>query len=100
MSVQVEYAVSLTEELTNDDKAAVRTTIFQHLTGIVLAPVVKALADRGVFARLADSLAGIDFDDIADQTHGNRGYLKMALRMLVACGWMREIGRAAGKDVG
>jgi hypothetical protein len=84
----MEQATLPAKELTNADKAAVRTTIFQHLTGIVLAPVVKALADRGVFARLADSPAGIDFDDIADQTHGNRGYLKVALRLLVSCGWM------------
>src|SRR5262245_7030324 len=84
MSVQAELA----GDLTNVEKAAVRNTIFQHLAGIVLAPVVKALADRGVFALLADAPAGTGFDEITDQTHGNRGYLRVALRLLVSCGWI------------
>jgi hypothetical protein len=92
MIVQVEYATSAKKEMTNAEKVAVRTTIFQHMAGIVLAPVVKALADRGVFARLADAPEGIGFDEIANQTHGNRGYLKVALRLLVSCGWMAETG--------
>src|SRR4030095_7591204 len=93
-TVQVEYATSPTKELTNAEKVAVRATIFQHLAGIVLAPVVKALADRGVFARLADEPAGIGFDKIADQTHGNRGYLRVALRLLISSGWVAEGGGA------
>src|SRR5262245_49985144 len=80
--------------MTNAEKVAVRATIFQHLAGIVLAPVVKELADRGVFARLADAPAGIGIDEIAGQTHGNRGYLRVALRLLVSCGWMVETGDA------
>jgi hypothetical protein len=92
--VQVEYATSPTKELTNAEKRDIRATIFQHLAGIVLAPVVKALADRGVFARLADAPAGIGFDEIADQTHCNRGYLRVALRLLISCGWMVETGDA------
>ena len=31
-----------------DEKARVRTQVFTDLTGIVLAPTVNALADRGV----------------------------------------------------
>src|SRR5262245_53296919 len=79
-------------ELTNAEKAAVRMTIFQHLAGIVLVPVVKALAERGVFAMLADAPGGIGFDEIVNQTHGNRGYIKVALRLLVSCGWLNETG--------
>ncbi|HEU0184677.1 MAG TPA: class I SAM-dependent methyltransferase [Blastocatellia bacterium] len=88
----MELATSPAKELTNVEKAAVRTTIFRHLAGIVLAPVVKALADRGVFAMLADAPAGIGFDEIVNQTHGNRGYLRVALRLLVSCGWLAETG--------
>src|SRR5262249_22293991 len=90
--IHMEYATTPAKEMTNAEKAAVRTTIFQHLAGIVLVPVVKALAERGVFAMLADAPAGIGFDEIADQTHGNRGYLRVALRLLVSCGWMAETG--------
>ena len=43
---------------------------------------------------LADAPTGIGFDEIADQTHGNRGYLRVALRLLVSCGWMAETGDA------
>jgi hypothetical protein len=88
----MEYATLPAKEMTNAEKAAVRTTIFQHLAGIALAPVVKALAGRGVFAMLADAPSGIGFDEIAEQTHGNRGYLRVALRLLVSCGWMAETG--------
>jgi hypothetical protein len=69
-----------------------RTLIFQHLAGIVLAPVIKALADRGVFAQLYDAPAGIALDEIAGRTRANRGYLHVALRLLVSCGWMTRIG--------
>ncbi|HYL99464.1 MAG TPA: ArsR family transcriptional regulator, partial [Blastocatellia bacterium] len=69
-------------------KASVRSDIFLHLAGIVLAPVVKALADRGIFAQLADSASGIPIDEIAGRTGANRGYLRVALRLLVSCGWM------------
>jgi hypothetical protein len=73
-----------------DEKAAVRATIFTHLSGIVLAPTVAALADRGVF-RLFDSAAGwIGLDEVCEYTHANRGYLRVALRLLASCGWLRQ----------
>ncbi|HUK89004.1 MAG TPA: class I SAM-dependent methyltransferase [Blastocatellia bacterium] len=78
------------QELTHVEKAAVRTRIFQHLAGIVVAPVVKALADRGVFAQMADSPAGVSIEEIVARTGGNRGYLRVALRLLVSCGWMAQ----------
>jgi hypothetical protein len=82
-------------ELTKEEKAAVRSLVFQHLAGIVLAPVVKALADRGVFAMLGDAPAGIGIDEIVDRTRANRGYLRVALRLLVSCGWMEQSGDAS-----
>jgi hypothetical protein len=97
MSTQTEHTATLTDELTTAEKAAVRTVIFQHLAGIVLAPVVKALADRGVFALLGDAPAGLGFDEIVERTGGNRGYLRVALRLLVACGWMAQ--RAEAQEI-
>jgi hypothetical protein len=47
-----------------DEKAAVRATIFTHLSGIVLAPTVAALADRGVFRAFDSASAWIALDDI------------------------------------
>jgi hypothetical protein len=80
----------LTREPTSAERAAVRTLIFQHLSGIVLAPVIKALADRGVFALLGDAPTGITLDRIFEKTRGNRGYLRVALRLLVSCRWMEQ----------
>jgi hypothetical protein len=78
------------EELTHIEQAKIRTRLFQHLAGIVIAPVVKALADRGIFALMADSPSGVSMDEIVDRTGGNRGYLRVALRLLVSCGWMNQ----------
>lgn len=76
--------------ITGDEKAAVRTRIFHHLAGMVLVPTVKALWDRKVFEEFRDSPELVSLDQIENQTHGNRGYLRVALRLLASCGWMQE----------
>ena len=63
------------------DRAAIRATVFAHLRGIVLAPVVRALVDRGVFDAQGR---------IAENTRANRGYLNIALRLLASEGWLHE----------
>ena len=73
-----------------DEKALVRATVFGHLAGIVLAPTVKALADRKVFDLFGTSSPWLDLDQIMEYTRGNRGYLRVALRLLTACGWLRQ----------
>jgi hypothetical protein len=74
----------------NDEKASVRTLVFNHLAGIVLAPTVKALWDRKVFGLFHGESGWTDFDEIAEHTRANRGYLRVALRLLLSAGWMRE----------
>ena len=74
----------------HDEKAEVRTALFGHLSGIVLAPVVKALFDRKVFELFGSSSAWLELDRIVDQTHANRGYLRVALRLLASCGWLSQ----------
>ncbi len=95
VSPQIQQTAPSPEGLTKAENDSVRTTIFHHLAGIVVAPVVKALADRGVFALLADAQAGIGMDEILDRTGGNRGYLRVALRLLVSCGWIAQTGEAS-----
>jgi hypothetical protein len=73
-------------ELSAEDKAAVRAVVFAHLSGIVIAPVVRALWERRVFD-LFHTSTWVDFDQIAERTRGNRGYLRVALRLLVSEGW-------------
>ena len=74
----------------HDEKAEVRAALFGHLSGIVLAPVVKALFDRKVFELFGNSSAWLELDRIADRTHANRGYLRVALRLLASCGWFSQ----------
>ena len=76
------------------EKAEVRAIVFNHLAGIVLAPTVKALADRKVFERLDGPSRWLTLDQIQDQTHGNRGYVRVALRLLVSAGWLKPWGDA------
>jgi hypothetical protein len=73
-----------------EERAAVRATIFTHLSGIALAPTVAALADRGVFRLFDSPSAWIRLDEICEHTHANRGYLRVALRLLASCGWLRQ----------
>lgn len=74
----------------NDERASVRTLVFNHLAGIVLAPTVKALSDRKVFDLFAGPSCWTALDTIVEHTHGNRGYLRVALRLLICCGWLKE----------
>jgi hypothetical protein len=73
-----------------DEKAGVRASVFAHLAGIVLAPTVKAMWDRRVFTLFEDSSSWVELNRIVDHTHGNRGYLRVALRLLCSCGWMKH----------
>jgi hypothetical protein len=64
----------------------------------VLAPTVAALADRGVFRLLASSPGWIALDEMCEQTHANRGYLRVALRLLTSCGWLWQRTTAGQSD--
>jgi hypothetical protein len=77
------------------DKSAVRATVFTHLAGLVVAPTVAALWERGALDPLLDA-GRVPFEDLVERTHANRGYLRVALRLLVSCGWLAEEPRGAG----
>lgn len=80
-----------------EEKAQVRAVVFGHLSGIVLAPTVKALWDRRVFSVFGCADEWVEFDQFARETRANRGYLRVALRLLASCGWLKqevELGRA------
>lgn len=85
--------------LTDDDKARVRATLFHHLAGIVTIPTLKSLLDRRVFDLFGVSSEPVGLDQIVNRTHGNRGYLRVALRLLASCGWMVERAGRNGSDV-
>ena len=74
----------------DDEKASVRKLVFSHLAGIVLAPTVEALWDRKVFDLFSGASPAVTLDQVVEHTHGNRGYLHVALRLLSCFGWLRE----------
>jgi len=80
-----------------DERAQVRAVIFNHLAGIVLAPTVKALWERGIFDEFGDGSGWIELDRIQRRTNANRGYLRVALRLLAAAGWLRQRIEENGK---
>ena len=74
-----------------DAKSEVRSVVFGHLAGIVMAPTLAALSEAGVLALLESSeLEWLDFDYIVNRTPASRGYLRVALRLLTGCGWLRH----------
>lgn len=78
-----------TTETSLDQKAAIRATVFDHLAGMVLVPTVKALWDRGVFGLFDGPGSWVGLGRIVEHTRGNRGYLKVAMRLLASSGWLK-----------
>src|SRR5271163_2513481 len=83
-------AAVTTSFISEEEKAQVRALVFGHLAGIVLAPTIKALWDRRVFDLFGSAGEWVDFDQIAQETRANRGYLRVALRLLASCGWLQQ----------
>jgi len=79
-----------TQSPADAQRAAVRATVFTHLAGVVMAPTVSALWERGALDVLTDAPGPMAFDDIVRRTHANAGYLRVALRLLASCGWLVE----------
>jgi len=82
--------VSTAALIGEEEKAQVRAVVFGHLAGIVVAPVVKALWDRRVFDHFGPPEEWTDLDQLVAGTRANRGYLRVALRLLASCGWLRQ----------
>jgi hypothetical protein len=76
--------------ISESDKACVRAAIFGHLAGIALVPTAHALATRGVFDVLSHASGWVDLDEITTQVHANRGYMRVALRLLASAGWLTQ----------
>jgi len=79
------------ESLSSGEKAGVRAVVFNHLAGLVVAPTVSALWERGALEVFAARSDPVEFGEIVGRTHANAGYLRIALRLLASCGWLRQI---------
>src|SRR5262245_24460507 len=76
--------------ISETERAQVRAAVFNHLAGIVLAPTVKALAERGILDGFRNPDSWLDLDVIQERTSANRGYLRVAMRLLAAAGWLKQ----------
>jgi hypothetical protein len=73
--------------LSSSEKSLYRSELFRHLDGIVLAPVVRALDEKGVLASLLDEQS-CSLNTLTDRFNANEGYLNIGLRMLASQGWL------------
>lgn len=69
------------------DKRKLRSTIFQHLDGIVTAPVAAALLEKGVLAKIAES-RNTTLTELSALFTVNEGYLNVAIRVLASQGFL------------
>ncbi len=63
------------------DKRFLRALIFRHLDGIVTAPVLTALAQKGVLQYIIENKK-VTLNSVSNQFQTNEGYLNVALRVL------------------
>ncbi|PYR11285.1 MAG: hypothetical protein DMG00_10515, partial [Acidobacteria bacterium] len=80
----------MSEGLAETERAAIRAKVFTHLSGVVMAPTVSALWERGALELLTSTSGPVVFADVVKHTHANAGYLRVALRLLASCGWLVE----------
>lgn len=66
-----------------------RSTLFRHLDGIVIAPTAYALMNRGVTDYLLTHKTA-QLDTLAKKFNANEGYLNIALRGLCSQGWLTQ----------
>lgn len=73
--------------LSPSDKSLLRSDLFRHLDGIVCAPVLYALKEKGVLDYLLTKTF-FSISEISKKFEANEGYLNVALRMLGSQGWV------------
>ena len=79
------------------DKKHLRSTIFKHLDGIVIAPVVVGIQQKNIL-NLIPEREKITLSDISKEIPNNEGYLNVALRTLASQGFVNyQVDNAANK---
>src|SRR6187551_1528578 len=70
------------------DNSALRSTIFKHLDGLVIAPVAYSLKKRGVMSHIFDKRE-VSLAELTAEFKANEGYLNVALRVLSSQGFLK-----------
>ena len=74
---------------TKKELRELRSTLFRHLDGIVIAPTAYALMNRGVTDYLLTHKTA-QLDTLVKKFDANEGYLNIALRGLCSQGWLNQ----------
>ncbi|MCR9288953.1 MAG: class I SAM-dependent methyltransferase [Bacteroidetes bacterium] len=83
--------------LTKTEKALFRASLFQHLDGIVTAPVAHCLLKHDVLTFMLTHKKA-DLSELAREFKANPGYLNVGLRVLASQGWLDyEVDNASGE---
>src|SRR3954469_3927 len=69
------------------DKAILRSTIFRHLDGLVIAPIAFSLKKKGVLDFILEKKK-TNLAVISAGFNSNEGYLNVALRALASQGFL------------
>ena len=73
--------------LSKQQKSELRSRLFRHLDGLVVAPSAYALMEKGITEYLLEN-GTADVDELAERYDANPGYLNVALRILCSQGWL------------
>ncbi len=70
-------------------KSILRSQLFRHLDGIVIAPTAYVLKANGVTDYILQN-KNISLSELASKFKANKGYLNVALRGLCSQGWLKQ----------
>jgi SAM-dependent methyltransferase len=69
------------------EKKKYRSTLFKHLDGIAVAPVIYSLKEKGVLDYIL-AQNKVSLANLVSKFGANEGYLNVGLRMLASQGWL------------
>lgn len=75
--------------LSKKEKSDLRSSIFRHLDGIVIAPTAHVLCEKKVTDYILEN-SKIEIGSISDHFNANEGYMNVALRLLSSQGWLEQ----------
>lgn len=84
--------------LSRNQKHQLRSHIFKHLDGIVVAPTAFALYKKGVLKYILERKK-VGLSELASVFHANEGYLNVAVRALASQGWLDYDIDTTGADI-
>lgn len=72
------------------DKKYLRSLIFRHLDGLVTAPILHHLANKGVLHYIVEKKT-LSLSDLTEEFQANEGYLNVALRVLASQNMLEHV---------